>query len=659
MSVTTPSMSSKSFYSLHSVADVNSNVFAQLLEIDTYKILINIGSDPHLNINYKNEIDKIIDDVDCLIISHADLKYIGGLPYIGKRFKGKIYCSIPVQVLGKNMISEVNKNLKIHGLEVYDEKDIDNVFNSIDVVKYSQPIEIDALKITAFNSGYSLGGSIWQITKDNENVVVAFDINHRRENHIDGLEINNIKKSHILLLNCDFIDKVAVNRKARDAEFISFLEHNINSKIVIICNFSRYLEICCVLDEFLENKNKKCVLLSFNAEDLYENIKVMLEWAGDIVLKKFTSTKVNPFMFRNIKFVELYSEIDNKTDIFVILDENFSSVFTHRVIHDFNDKENVLICFNEKYGHMARKMNNINLPTFCLKVEDTYKSKEDILSEQKQSTGNNSASHKKKSGLHRIRIAEHAKHCDINEITFPIKDKQRPHDSYGEFFDQKLFSMATEKKEVEEVVEKPMAKKNIENITVNNIPFTFKMRVRVFDFNGLSDGNSMKSILESLEIEKIILFGNNRMFTELFYHICYYNKNFRKVFIMENKTLNLSTDVTITKINLDENFLQKANLEKIHDREMASFKGHIKDNTLYYKAPLNEQFCLGNIKLPELKKQLLECNLKVKNIDDKLLIVEENIVIDFYDDAIRLIGKMNGLYLYVRKVIYKNICFIN
>lgn len=650
-------MSSKSFYTLQSITDSERNVFCQLLEIDTYKILINVGSGPSLDVDYQEKLLKIIEEIDCVLICHAELKYIGGLPLLSERFKGKVYCSVPVQTIGKLLVTEVNRNLEIFGRKKYELDEIDECFNKTSPIKYSQAIELGALRISAHNSGHSIGGCLWQIFKDNENVVIAYDINHRKENHVDGLELNNIKKSFLFLMNCDFVGERPISRKNRDLEFVNSLSINSKGKIIVICSFCRYLEICSLLDEFLDRKNKKCTLLSFSSTVLYENLKIMLEWAGDIALKKFTNSKVNPFSFKNIRFKELYTEIDSKTDIFVILDDHLGSVFTNRIIYDLNDEKNVLLLFNDEQERIVQKLDFLEVPEFILEKESSKKSNKNKLKEQKKRDLETESCEREI--LHKVVCEEPQDAFEENLYVFPVRNKQRPRDMYGEFYDIKMFSEKAEKNEKEFVEETPVAKKTQENITVERRPFSCRIRTKSFNFNGLSDGDSVKTILESLEIEKLILFGANKMFVDFFYHLCYYTRNFKDICILRDQKINLSTDITTTKVNLEENFLERANLRQVNNRQLATFKGFIKDNVIHYEGPLNETLCLGEIKITELRKQLLEKNLRVKKINESVLLIEERIRLVFTEETVRLIGEMDNVYLFVRKIIYGNLCFIN
>jgi cleavage and polyadenylation specificity factor subunit 2 len=42
------------------------------------------------------------------------------------------------------------------------------------------------ITITAYAAGHTIGGTIWKIKKDAEEIVYAVDYNHKKERHLDG-----------------------------------------------------------------------------------------------------------------------------------------------------------------------------------------------------------------------------------------------------------------------------------------------------------------------------------------------------------------------------------------------------------------------------------------------------------------------------------------
>ena len=53
--------------------------------------------------------------------------------------------------------------------------------------------------VTAFPAGHLIGGTVWKITKDTEEIVYAVDYNHRRERHLVGTPLDTILRPTLLI----------------------------------------------------------------------------------------------------------------------------------------------------------------------------------------------------------------------------------------------------------------------------------------------------------------------------------------------------------------------------------------------------------------------------------------------------------------------------
>lgn len=649
------SMSTKSFYSLQSISKIDENVHCQLLEIDSYKILLNIGSDKNLNISYYNDLENILDSVDCILICHAELKYIGGLLHFYKKFKGKIITTLPVQAFGRILLHEISQHLRVQGNERYTFDDIEECFNMITDVKYSQPVDLGTLRIIAQNSGHSLGGALWQIQKEREIVTIALNINHKKENHIDGCDFTSLKKSFLFITDCNFVGEKPISRKKRDNEIHNFLEENSENKIIFICSLMRSLELCCVIDAFLETKeNIKCSFLSYNGMKIHETIKGLLEWTGDLALKKFTSQKVNPFKFENINFLNLYSKIDSQTNIFIILDENFESVFTKRILYDYNSPKNVLCFLNDENEELIYKMKEIEVPNFISpEKENVTESK--ILTEEHVFE-----SQTEKEGISAYVVNFTASNDPLKEniFVFPYRNKQKPKDIYGEYLEKSIMIPKKNENEEKEQSDENIDEIELETIKTEKKPFSCDFRTKIFNFNGIIDGNSMKDIIESINIEKLILFGSEKIFVDFFHDFCSLTKSINEIVVLQNQKVNLSTDTSFSKVDLDEKFLDEANLKDYNGKLIAPFVGEIKQNVLYYKRPLTKSFLFGNCEINTLSKQFLDQNLRVRKIRNQVLLVEDCVEIRFEENQIWISGDFSNEFLAIREIVYNNFVFI-
>lgn len=647
-------MATESFYSLQTISQIETNIYCQLLEIDSYKVILNLGSDVSLDLSYSEELEKILSSVDCILISHAEIKYFGGLLRIHKKYKGKIIMTLPIYTFSKIIFEEILQNMEIADIKKFTAEDLDSLYSSITIVKYSQPLEIGSLRFSAKNSGHTLGGTLWQIQKDNDIITVALDINHKKENHIDGCNLSNMKKSFLFLTNCDFVGEIPSSRKSKEKEFQDILNDVPTGKVFFICNLMRSLEICCILNEHFEKNRltKKCAFISFQSKKTHETLKGFLEWTGDMALKKFTTEKTNPFKFDNIAFIDLFNEIPKKTKIFIIPDDGSNSVFKNRLIFDNNKKENHVVFFDDNSEEYFLQSKAIQVPFFIMpdKINENYKETSDIFT-----VSQNSSNIEESVSL--INKVEDSKNDDRKKLVFPLRNQAKPKDLYGEFFDRSIIRSQEEDKEIE-VVENELIEEKKEIITVSHQKFEAKTATSVMNFNGLIDGNAMKDILESVEIEKMILFGKDKVFVDFFRDICVFTKCIKEIVTLENQKVNLSSDTSICKVDLEEEFLEDVNLKQFKNIQISPFVGEIKENLLSFKRPLTKQFSFGQLDFRKLASQLLEKNFRVRKLGNKGLLIDDCVEILQTDSKVLISADYTGKFIFIRNIIYQNMIFI-
>lgn len=650
-------MPTKSFYSLQSIGKIENNIFCQLLEIDEYKILLNIGSDSELKVPYYDDLEKIIDSIDCILISHCEIKYFGGLISLSEKFKGKIIMTLPIFRFSKIIFNEIFKNDEILKNQKFTLKELENIYDSITIVKYSQPIDIGILRVTAQNAGHSLGGTIWSILKDNENITVALDINHKKINHLDGCDILNLKKSFLFLLNCDFVGESFISRKMIEKEFFELLNLNKNN-LIFVCSLMRSFELCWILNDFLtESKDpRKCAFISFQSKIIHEILKGFLEWSGDIALKKFTSQKINPFRFENIDFFDLYSDIDPETKIFIVLDENFNSIFSQKLLYDKNSEENLVIFFDEIFEKNFLLKNELNVPEFIISENKKEHEKEnDNKDDQKEQFFTNQ--------YNNFFSNKNFELSNLNKKIFPFRNLPKPKDIYGEFIDTSLFVQEIQEEENSILKKEEIIKEKTEIIKIFKKSFIPLIRTKTLNFNFLIDGNSMKDILESILIEKLILFGKDKNLVNFFQDYCTFTKSIKEIVNLKNKKVNLSIDNSISKVDLNENFLESTNLKQKKNLHLALFIGEIKNNILFFKRPLTNKLVYGQsnleiLNLQILSKQFLENNFRVRKIDHNKILVEEKVEILLEENKVQVCGDYSDEFVLIRNILYENFIFI-
>ena len=162
-----------------------------LLTLDSLTILLNASTpDARPPPNLPSQLDFIL-------LSHSTPTHINALPRIALTHPyTQIYSTVPVSTLGRLSILEsippgptvTDIQSEQDEFEHLTRKDIERVFDRITKLRYSQPTILShGIVVTAYPSGHSIGGTIWNIRKDQENIVVMIDWNHARERIVGGM----------------------------------------------------------------------------------------------------------------------------------------------------------------------------------------------------------------------------------------------------------------------------------------------------------------------------------------------------------------------------------------------------------------------------------------------------------------------------------------
>ena len=161
-----------------------------LLTLDSLTILLNASTpDSRPPPNLPSQLDFIL-------LSHSTPTHINALPrIILTRPHTQIYSTVPVATLGRlSTLEATPPGPTVQDVKSEDEfeyltpRDVDKAFDRITTLRYSQPCTLShGITITAYPAGHSIGGTIWNIRKDQENIVVMLDWNHAKERIVGGM----------------------------------------------------------------------------------------------------------------------------------------------------------------------------------------------------------------------------------------------------------------------------------------------------------------------------------------------------------------------------------------------------------------------------------------------------------------------------------------
>jgi hypothetical protein len=116
-----------------------------LLEMGGVTILLDVGLDSSLDVSSLEPLRAVAPRVDALLVSHADLAHIGGLPYAFKALglSCPVYATLPVVKLGQMTLYDAHENARLRpvgGPAPFDLDDVDAAFRRCVELKYSQQV---------------------------------------------------------------------------------------------------------------------------------------------------------------------------------------------------------------------------------------------------------------------------------------------------------------------------------------------------------------------------------------------------------------------------------------------------------------------------------------------------------------------------------------
>ncbi|CAO3632717.1 unnamed protein product [Cunninghamella echinulata] len=289
-------------------------------------------------------------------------------------------------------------------------EDVDNAFDKITSLRYSQPFSLpgkcQGITITAYAAAHTVGGTIWKIKQDTNDIIYAVDYNHRKENHLDGtilladgVALDSLARPSLLITGALNAEIPSRDRYTEMFDTINKTLTKGGSVLLPSDSAARVLELCYVLDQYWTKHqlNYPLVMLSNTSYHTIHFAKVMLEWMGTDLTKHFSQTRENPFEFKYLRLFHKLEDLEQYPGPKVVIASNYSletgfardlfiKWMTIPMNDDDNDNDNPLFVKNTlllteraQPGSLARQMYD----QWEVEASNLITQKEDIA----QSTG--------------------------------------------------------------------------------------------------------------------------------------------------------------------------------------------------------------------------------------------------------------------------------
>jgi len=239
-----------------------------LVSTDESNVLLDFGINPAANTFSESfpRIDRIpisIEDIDAIVISHAHLDHMGGLPLLFKYgYRGPVYMTEPTVYLMFLLLNDLYDVLQKNGtIPFFELKDLRTILQHTIPVKFGVVVDIAPdIKLTFRNAGHILGSAIihLHIGEGLHNIVFTGDLKYDRTILLEHAS-TMFPRVETLITECTYggPNDVMPPREEVENRLISLvnstLERNGNILIPTLA-VGRAQEIMLILDNAIRNK---------------------------------------------------------------------------------------------------------------------------------------------------------------------------------------------------------------------------------------------------------------------------------------------------------------------------------------------------------------------------------------------------------------------
>ncbi|MCP8312246.1 MAG: beta-CASP ribonuclease aCPSF1 [Candidatus Methylarchaceae archaeon HK02M1] len=294
---------------------------ALLIETKESKILLDCGINP----GAKNPWDAYprldwaniyLDDLDCVIISHAHLDHSGFLPTLYKYgYDGPVYCTEPTLPLMTLLQMDYVKVASREGSKrLYDIRDVREVIRHCITLPYGLVTDISPdVKLVLNNAGHILGSSMvhLHIGEGAHNVVYSGDFKFGRTRLLESA-VRDYPRVETLIIESTYGAKEDIMPARREVEssFVNTINETLSKKgkvLIPVPAVGRAQEIMLVIDEYM--KQGKLIEAPVFIEGMISEATAIhvtcLEYLARDLRKKIFETDLNPF------FTEYFTNIEH------------------------------------------------------------------------------------------------------------------------------------------------------------------------------------------------------------------------------------------------------------------------------------------------------------------------------------------------------------
>jgi cleavage and polyadenylation specificity factor subunit 2 len=486
------------------------------------------------------------------------------------------------------------------------------------------------LVITPLPAGHMLGGTIWKIVKDGEEeVVYMVDYNHKKERHLNGCMLDSIGRPQLLITDAYNADYAHARRRLRDEQLMTHIIQTMrNDGNVLICvdTAGRVLELAQLLDQMWRSQESglmtySLALINNVSYNTVQFAKSQVEWMSDKIMRAFEDRRNNPFQFRHVQLCHNLTDLAKVPDPKVVLASgpDMECGYSRDLFVQWcsNPRNTIVLTNRTSPGTLARflidnpgkqklslqvrqrvRLSGKDLEDFILqkkeKEAEERRLKAEKIKREKQELESSSESEDEEDQEYVLGKTRHDlmikseskskagffKQAKKSHLIFPAVEERIKWDEYGEIIRPEDF-MVVDNPVQEEVKTEVTTKTNKEEPTtpvLEELPtqcisvketFDVEANVIFIDFEGRSDGESMRKIVTQIKPRMLVLIGGNPGPTHGMAEYCR-SKDIQHVFTPRVlQVVDATSESRIYQVKLLDSVVSRLHFAKAHETELA------------------------------------------------------------------------------------------
>ncbi|XP_071478507.1 cleavage and polyadenylation specificity factor subunit 2-like [Diadema antillarum] len=548
-----------------------------------------------------------------------------------------IYATIPVYKMGQMFMYDLFQSRhNYEEFDMFSLDEVDAAFDKIVQLKYSQSVSLKGkghgLTITPLPGGHMIGGTIWKIVKDGEEeIIYAVDYNHKKERHLNGAVLETISRPSLLITDCFNATYVQARRRARDEKLMDIIMNtmrNDGNVLIAVDTAGRVVELSLLLDQLWRNQesglgNFSLAMLNNVSYNVVEFAKSQVEWMSDKVMRAFEDRRNNPFQFKHLKLCHSLKELAKVPEPKVVLASvpDMECGYSRELFIQWSaeEKNSIILTSRTPHGTLARKLiEDPKLKQLKLRVSKRVKLEKEELEEyrlkEKEKERERKANEAAQRRLEGDSSDESEEEMEIDDMgrsrtkhdlmmntdtgkkgtsffktvkksypMFPFHEERLRWDDYGEIIKPEDYMikdtlLAEEEKdfnEEEDADYDDAAEGDIPTKCVaSQISVDVKCSVTFIDFEGRSDGESIKKLVTQVKPRQLVLVRGQMNATQHLAEYCHLQLSGSKVFIPRaNEICDATMESHIYQVKLKDSLVSSLLFSKTRETELAWIDG--------------------------------------------------------------------------------------